>query len=498
MRQSLPVVPLARQSWRRTLIGLTAGWLTACQLPDDMIARRLSNGGADSTGGSGPVPVAGSGNQPTADAGGGSGPAAGAAGGGGADAGSPDACTGFVPTVSATLAGGVRQEMCAGWIARRAFSHAVCSCGDLNVLAVLASDARDSSTEVTKPDRIGAAVGVNGSYSGGEYLRIGGSFTVKGPAALASRGGIDVAGDLRVAPAVSAAGPIFVGRDAWVLQAASSLSVATVGRDLHLGPSGALTGPAPALVGGKTLHESYDIAAPCSCAAQDLVDIAGIVDEGLTNNDNGRLGLGLDTLSDGADPIELALSCGRFAFRSVAAEREVHLRVSGRVLLFVDGDVDAGRSFSLELEPGAELDWFIRGNLSVSGESLIGDNARPGATRVYVLGSADIALPGTARFSANVYAPRARLTIGALGDVYGAVFGASVSSLGPLLAHYDRTVLEADADCALAPNTVCSSCDQCGAGKACVGSVCTACTVDSDCCFPLACNMGRCQALNAD
>jgi hypothetical protein len=473
MRQRWPTVPPAERYWRRLLIGLTAGWLCACQLPDDLIAKRVSNaaaGGASSSGGSGAA----------------------------VDGGSSEVCTGFVPTVSATLGSGLRQATCAGWIARRAFSHAVCSCGDLDVLAVLASDGRDSSSEETKPDRIGAAVGVNGSYSGGEYLRIGGSFTVAGAAPFASRGGIDVAGDLRIAAMVSAAGPIFVGRDAWFLQAASSRSLATVGRDLHLGPSGALTAPAPAIVGGKTSHESYTVAAPCACAPAELVDIAGIVSDGLTHNDNGRLGLGLDTLSDEGGPTELALSCGRFALRGIGAEHETHLRIGGRVLLFVDGDVDAGRSFSLQLEPGAELDWFIRGNLTVSGESLIGDDARPGATRVYVLGTADIALPGTARFSANLYAPRAPVAIGALGDVYGSVFGASVTSLGPILAHYDRTVLQADEDCALAPPDVCSGCDQCGTGKTCVGSACTACTLDSDCCFPLVCNLGACQALNAD
>lgn len=445
--------------------------LTACQLQDDLIATRLpslSNGGSASVGG-----------------------AAGAIAG--------EACEGFIPTLSLGV-GDQRQDTCAGWIARRAFSHAICSCADLEVLAVLASSPLDSSVAgpLADEDRRGAAIGVNGNYGGGEYLRIDGSFTVSGTAAVVSRGGIDVAGDLRLAAPVNAAGPIFVGRDAWLLEAASSMSLITVLRDLHLGPSGSIGGTGPAIALGKTLHESFEVAPPCECANEELVDIGGVVSQGMSQNDNGRIGLALDALSNVASPKQLTLACGRFALQGISGDAEIALRIVGRVILVVDGDVEAGRKFSLELEPGAALDLFIGGNLSVSGESLIGDNTRPAATRVYVRGAGNIALPGTARFSANLYAPHAPLTVLALGDVYGAAFGASVRSLGPLLAHYDRAVLQADADCAAAPPTRCSSCDQCGAEKTCVAGVCTTCATDDDCCFPLVCAAGVCQPLGTD
>jgi hypothetical protein len=449
-------------------LGLTAGWLAACRLPDDVIATRLGStaGGGSSSGGTG--------------------------------AGGRATCEGFTPTVSAKAGGAQPQSTCAGWLASRAFSHAVCSCGDLNVLAVLATDALDSSVEGPMTDRRGAAVGVNGDYPGGEYVRVGGTFTVAGPAPLASRGGIDVAGDLRLAPPTTASGPIFVGRDAWLLEAASSKAIATVGRDLHLGPNGSLGGAVPVVAGGATLREPFAIAPPCACGADELIDVGGIVGEGLSRNDNARLGLELDALADGASSAQLTLSCGRFALRSISGEAAVSVRIGGRVLLFVDGDVDLGNNFSLQLEPGAQLDWFIRGNLSVNGESLIGDESRPGAVRLYVLGAGDIALPGTARFSANLYAPRAKVSIGALGDLYGAVFGAAVTSLGPLIAHYDRAALRADENCPGVTPTRCSGCDQCGTKLACVNSACAECTADSDCCFPLVCNLGACEASPTD
>jgi hypothetical protein len=458
-----------------SLFALTFTLLTACRLPDDPIATRLpslSSGGSASMGGAGS---------------------------------SGDACTGFSPTLSMALDGGARQETCAGWLARRAFSHAICSCGDLNVFAVLASNALDSSTQGTEEEeeqedkeRKGAAIGVNGNYGGGEYVRVDGSFSVSGSGDVASRGGIDVAGDLRLAAVTSAAGPIFVGRDAWLLGATSSMSLATVGRDLHLGPSGSLAASGATIALGKTSHDSFEIAPPCECAEEKLIDIDGIVAQGMSQNDNARLGLALDALNEVVSPTQLTLSCGRFALRKISGDAAIALRIAGRVVLVVDGDVDAGRRFSLELEPGAALDLFIRGNLSVSGESLIGDNTRPAATRVYVLGAGDIALPGTARFSANLYAAHAKLTVLALGDVYGAAFGASITSLGPLLAHYDRSVLQADASCGISPPNQCSSCDQCGAGKTCMAGACGACATDNDCCFPLVCEAGACQPLGRD
>jgi len=464
---------------RVSLLASLVGLLTACQLQDDLIATRLPN---LSTGGS-------------ASVGGTAGTVAGAAGGVALD----PACVGFVPTLSLGV-GEQREETCAGWIARRAFSHAICSCADLDVFAVLGSSPLDSSVPapLEDKDRRGAAIGVNGNYSGGEYVRIDGSLTVAGKTAWASRGGIDVAGDLRLPSPVSAAGPILVGRDAWLLEAASSKSLITVLRNLHLGPSGSIGGGGPAIALGKTSRESFEVAPPCECANDALVDVDGIVSQGMTQNDNRRIGLALDALSDVTSPKQLTLSCGRFALQRISGESEIALRIAGRVILVVDGDVAAGRKFSLQLEPGAALDLFIGGNLSISGESLIGDNTRPAATRVYVLGAGDIALPGTQRFSANLYAPHAMVTVLALGDVYGAAFGAAVRSLGPLLAHYDRAVLQADTDCAVPPPDRCSSCDQCGAEKTCVAGVCATCTTDDDCCFPLVCAAGACQPLGTD
>jgi hypothetical protein len=249
-------------------------------------------------------------------------------------------------------------------------------------------------------------------------------------------------------------------------------------------------------VGGSTLEGSFELAAPCACAEDDRLEIETIVADGLLRNDNARVGL--DPSSSLSGPLELELSCGRFAVRSISGGARIRLLISGAVVLVVDGDVEAGPEFRIDLGPAGELDWFVRGNLSLSAGARIGSPERTGATRLYVQGAADIGLPGTSDVALNLYAPASAVTIGGLGEIYGALFARRIESAGPLLAHYDGSVLEADRGCALPAPSSCTGCDQCGARGTCVAGVCGACTRDADCCSPLMCEAGTCRALTAD
>lgn len=449
--------------------------LLGCRVSDDLVAEPLPSSGG--TGG-------------TQDAS----PAA----SGGGQGGSSVDCPPDRATISVPLADGGPKIRCSAWAARRSFTNAVCSCGDLTVRGALVTDAFDSSQSEVGSGRGAAAVGVNGAYRGADYVRVDGSFTVASDAALDSPGGLDVAGDLRLAGDTSAAGPILVSRDAWLGGETSTLSVANIGRDLHLTENAALQALVPAVVGGETQRGPFEAPLPCSCAADDALDIAGIVAGTLGDNDNALIGLEPEALLDVASPTELGLRCGRFALRGVSGRAPISLRVSGRVSLVVEGDVLVPPGFSLVLEPGAQLDWFISGSLSLNLDTQIGDKERAAAVRVYVLGSQEIVLPGTELVTMNVYAPRARVTVEALGNVYGAVFAGSVASRALLFTHYDRAVLHADDTCASPAAQDCRSCDECSAGSTCRAGACTACVSDADCCFPLACEQGRCQGLVAN
>jgi hypothetical protein len=459
---------------RGTRFLLLSAWLACnCTVNDDIVARHLTNSGGGGAGGTQ------------------------GAGGQNSQAGAGERCS--EPTfVSTAMTSGDAEDRCAGWAARRSFSHALCICGNAGVTKVLATATSDSASSAGAPPRGSAAIGINGSFPTTAYLNVDGSVTIAGGVEISSSGGFDIAGDLRLAGPAATVGPIFVGRDAWLLAATSSLSLIEVGRDLYLGQGAMLTSFGPALVDGQRFEQSFAVAPPCDCADGELLDVPGIVQDGMLRNDDSRIGLTLDALDEPGAAVSLTLECGRFALQRIASASPIALRIEGQVALFVDGSVDLGPGFTLELGPGAELDWFVRGAISLAAGASIGRPGRPAAARLYTTEPGDLTLPGTNAVSLNLYAPRMNVTIGGLGDVYGALFAAGVSSMATVLVHYDRAVVSADAACTLPLTETCSRCDDCSSGSACVAGVCGACSTDADCCSPLACEAGQCKPLAAN
>jgi hypothetical protein len=449
------------------LISLGAFALPSCELPDDMVARRVAVSGS-----------AGSG----------------ATGGGSGAAGSAPLCDPDLTTVPA-LPGAAGLRRCSAWAARRVFGHALCSCGGVEVPDALVTDVMDSGNDGAESPRGGASVGINGDYAGGDYLRVDGSLTISGSTALVSAGGFDVGGDVRLRGAASAAGPIFIARDAWLLGEVSTLSYVSVGRDVYLGPAGALSALGATSVRGTSTMTTFELAPPCACEPDHVLDIAGIVADVVSANDNGRIGLALDALTDVASPIALDLSCGRYALQGISGAGPIALRISGRVVLAVDGDVELPPGFSIDLGPEAQLDWFITGNLRIDPVASIGSIERAAAIRTYLLGTNEIALSGAPTVAMNLYAPHADVTVDLAGNVYGGIFAANVGASGLLFVHYDRAVLRADEACTDETPRSCASCDACGPSAACIGGTCGTCTTDTDCCFPLVCASNRCEPL---
>jgi hypothetical protein len=190
----------------------------------------------------------------------------------------------------------------------------------------------------------------------------------------------------------------------------------------------------------------------------------------------------------------LDLKCGRYRFESIGGTGTIQLTIQGRTAIFVDGNVNASDTFQLAIGPGsdAEVDWFIRGNLSV-GAAKLGDPNRPSATRIYVAGSDDIVLSPSAHISANIYAPNANVNLAApslLGSVYGKNVNVAAGAV-----HYDRSILNTGNKCEQ-PSTCHDKCRHfCNGGMACkdetdasmTSGVCKPCAEDGDCCTPLVC-----------
>jgi hypothetical protein len=339
-------------------------------------------------------------------------------------------------------------------------------------------------------------VGINGSYNTLSITLIGGSLTVAAPTASPLLPLLDVRGDLRFAGELQVSGPLSVARDAWFAESATVLALATIGRDVHQVPGKTLDESISRGTNGQVISEAFTVAPPCRCDASQVMDWTTVIAGAALQNDNPSIGLTTAALIQPAGAIALTLPCGSFYLDGIASAGDLHLSVVGRVALFVAGDVLASAQLSVQLATGAELDWFIGGQLDLATTTAqVGDAERPAALRIYVAGEGQLSVPSDYVF-ANLYAPRSDVALLGKADFYGSIFGQTVSSAKSISVHYDAAVQRVAEGCAPDEPPSCNGCGQCSQGRACVAGGCAACSADSDCCWPLICEGGRCTAFN--
>ncbi|HEX3770367.1 MAG TPA: collagen-binding domain-containing protein, partial [Polyangiaceae bacterium] len=457
-------------------------------------------------------------------------------------------CEGLGPpiTVGDSVAG---VPTCTGAIAELTFTHALCTCDGANVQGVFATDSLDSVLATGQaPIPNGAPVGVNDALTVAGVPDIGGSLRVTGPNGFVFAGAAEVHGDLEVSNDVSLAGVSAVDRDLWVGGGLTSAGTLAIGRDLHQAPGHLAIGLVT--VGGSTVSAPFTLAPPCACGAKQLLDIAGIVAEGESQNDNASIGLDPDAFDAFAGAADIELPCGRFYLHQVAGAGAIRFGVQGRTALFVDGSIATAGAFDFDVGPAGELDVFVTGDFQPTGATVFGQATRPAAVRVYVGGAGLVAFTGANEFVGNVYAPRATVTVTGYSDFYGSIFANEFEAPGDMRIHFDRGVLAegdecpppssppADASAPLPdasvappdastpdatspvpdagtppaeagsppagpdastspppPPPVCQTCGTCSGGTACVGGTCGSCSYDSDCCSPLVCDNGTCHEL---
>jgi hypothetical protein len=409
-------------------------------------------------------------------------------GGGKADAG----CSLTSPVV--TLQG---QPTCTGRLASSLFSSALCVCNNLQLPNNLttrgfASSKGPPSPMSTAVDNSGAAVGINGTYlSSASITDVAGSFTVAGPNALQFLGNLLVRGDLRLGGNVTATGLTTVARDAYLAGNFTGLGIFTVGgRLVHAGTvSASLLTPPP----GGNLQQAVSILPPCPCEPSQLLDVAALVANAKSANDNN--GLSPDVLASISGNRDWTLPCGRIYLSQIAGTGDVLVHVNGTSALFIDGAINLKGRLTFQPAGGAEVDVFVKQDLSVQGTLSLTDQNRPAAGRISVGGSQPIAL--TTPFVGNLYAPRARVTAQAALEVWGAIFASDLQGSSSASFFFDRDIVAVGTNCTapLPPAGLCTQCEWCSGGTACVDGLCNLCRSDSDCCGQSACEGGNCVPL---
>ncbi len=386
---------------------------------------------------------------------------------------------------------GEAEPSCTGEVAAGLFRFSVCSCEHTNVRGFVHTSSW-SSRDRSAPVDAGASVGSNRGFAAAGFVEVGGSLFVAQPSeAMQFAGHAAVFGEAAIGGPVEAAGYIRVLRDLRVDGSMVVPGFVEVGGDLRMPLGSPLL--AVTRVEGERVSGPVRVDPPCPCEPGDGPDTVGLVAAAATQNDNDAVGLDPDVLSGRISIGDtIVLPGGSYYVRGIRDIGAVQFRITGPVALFVDGDVNLTGAAAFVLEPGAELDIFIAGDLRSTGAGLFGDPERPADLRVYVAGSGDIDITGAAGFAGNLYAPRANAVARGALFVEGSIVAKNIEVNGALTVRFDRT-RELGDPCPPEDPPTCAPCDGSCATGACVDGSCGVCRSNADCCEPYICIDGECD-----
>jgi hypothetical protein len=333
---------------------------------------------------------------------------------------------------------------CAAALAAQLLRYALCSCSALVLQRGLFTEVVTGMPAMRPVGPPPAAVGTD------EYLQIAGPVQVAGVLEAAGAGGAGfnrtagVLGSLRSGGPLRANEFLSVGGDAFV--DGDVLGRIDVGGTLHAPASASIS---PSVSAGALLAEPVNVAPPCNCGASAPVDPGAQIAARAQLNDNARIGLQPGALAEGNGPPVLDVPCGEFYLTAIEPppDVELELRLHGQAALFVAGPVTLPRGLRVTLDPGAQLDLVVGGDLTVAAGS-VGALAAE-SVRLW-LGPPTVRLGDGVILSAAVYAPAAVV----LGDgdlgLRGALFAGALSLPGDVSVHYSAALLSGGLGCGAA------------------------------------------------
>lgn len=419
----------------------------------------------------------------------------------------------------------VGTNICSGDVAQQTFRFGVCTCAGLQASSNLFIDGFDSSNGPYNASLPGGDtnahsdghIGVNGQLAlAGRLTCMGSTFVSGGGYSVGNQSYVDVnvyaAGD-----AVQVNSSSTINRNAFV--SGNVTGRYDINSNLYV-PMSSTVDPQVS-VAGQTIRGPVPAVTPCPCGPGDILDIQSLINFGASFNDNATLaGFASGLWATGTGPSSITLPCGRYYLTNILHPNTLTIRATGRTVLYIDGDLNVGGSLNLTVDPGAEIDVFIGGNL-VPGASLdFGSPTQPSAVRTYIAGSGVISIGANATFGGNLYAPHANLLFSAATDIYGAVFCNQATFGGNAAIHFDTDIRSAGDDCTDggvgggadggtsgggadggvvdAGSTGCTTCYECQQ-QAChippgqSTGTCGPCVTDVDCCPTFICVNGRCE-----
>lgn len=351
-------------------------------------------------------------------------------------------CAGSGPRITAAQ----DSKICGGALIASLLPAALCVCSGVTG-GDLATDFFDSAVAPYAPGQLGGelrSVGplsTQGSWDLGGALRssdasgvqvMSGSLLVRGP--------LQVQGGLR-GDSVSAQRDAEIGGDISLINLAVAGTLTTAETSV-ISVSGQRTTP-------STRTAAVAVAPPCPCELDPYV--SGPILALTQTNDDARLGLGKDQLEGYVGSPVLTLPCGGYFFQRIAGAGSLELRIAGRVELAIAGGLDVGGQLTIALAPGAELDLYVHGDVTVGGMVAMGDKAAPQRLRFFPGGVDTIRIAGGGYISAAVLGRRRDLITSAPLDIYGGMIAERASVNGALRLHYDQQMRAIAGSCGPSP-----------------------------------------------
>ena len=438
----------------------------------------------------------------------------------------PAKCTGGGPSINVGLKPGTRKT-CVGNVAQTVFKWALCSCESIIQMNKFNTDAFDSEIARYQPGGYGASVGSNGKIQVGNLTEIYGSVYATGSGGLRTDKKMEIKQKLYTGGDAYFGLTSTVGEDAYVEGNVVGMGPVTFDETLYQNPGGTAIRKAS---WNKRVRQQVDPPPACDrCDPARRVPIGSIVQshDG-ASNDNSLIGLKKDALVQPGKETVLKLPCGEYYLSEIDTDYKTTIIADGRTVLYVGGDIEATSKFTIKPTVSGELDVFVEGDVEVMNEPKVGSPAYPASTRFYVGGPNGWKMRNQALVGAYVYAIPGGFDAGNNPEIFGGVYAERFTSMNNATIHYDRGVLEAGEYCpppptgnpggdagmdgGMSPDG--GSTDGGGTtggmdsgsdggatpdGGGGTTPTCSesggSCSADGDCCSPLVCNSGTCDAI---
>ncbi len=386
-------------------------------------------------------------------------------------------------------------DACAGDLAQGTFLWALCTCEDLVTEDEFLTDGFDSTSGPYQPGGLGAGVGVNGNLFVESEMEIWGPTYVGEPSGAFIEDETEIHQQFRIGGDLDSSDTCEVHDDTHIagdIDASGDLDIAG---DLYSPPGADRTGT---INYADLIEQPVSVPPPCGCNSESVIPIDDIVSSAQSpDNDNALIGLDEDAFSGSDAEEHMILPCGEYYLSEITADSDVTIIAEGRVVLYVDGDIDPGGELTLLPGPEGELDIFIDGDVDGNDGLTLGSPNYPASTRMYIGGDDGMTLSDETQIAGNIYAVPGKLLIEDSIDVFGALYAQEAAFESELSIHYDRQVTRSGEDCPDDDDDDDNGDDN-GNGD---DDVCAledeTCDDDEDCCAPLLCDdtTGTCRLM---